>query len=257
MWKELKTNKRYNLNELQKIIKKLRDPIEGCEWDINQTSKTLSPQIIEEAIEGEKKENIIDELGDLLLQIIFQCQIANEQMSFKFEDIVDNASKKMIRRHPHIFSAKKEKRTIEEQKLYWEKIKKKERQEKGEKTSPFSKFTKMQKTASTLGLDFSNIHDVILKIEEEFVEVKEALKIGNNIEQKNEIGDLLFSIINLSRYLDFDPEQCIYKANKKFSSRCEIFFKKKENLELNSSTSEIDSNELWEKSKKIESQNNE
>ena len=273
MWKELKTNKRYNLNELQKIIKKLRDPIEGCEWDINQTSKTLSPQIIEEAyelveaIEGEKKENIIDELGDLLLQIIFQCQIANEQMSFKFEDIVDNASKKMIRRHPHIFSAKKEKRTIEEQKLYWEKIKKKERQEKGEKTSPFSKFNKfqpsiiqavkMQKTASTLGLDFSNIHDVILKIEEEFVEVKEALKIGNNIEQKNEIGDLLFSIINLSRYLDFDPEQCIYKANKKFSSRCEIFFKIKENLELNSSTSEIDSNELWEKSKKIESQNNE
>ena len=109
------TDKKSSLNDLIDIVRHLRDPQKGCEWDIKQTAKSLNTHIIEEAyelveaIDAENIENIKDELGDLLLQIIFQCQIANEKNDFKFEDIVDKASKKMIRRHPHIFGPQKKK----------------------------------------------------------------------------------------------------------------------------------------------------
>ena len=110
------TDKKSSLNDLIDIVRHLRDPQKGCEWDIKQTAKSLNTYIIEEAyelveaIDAENIENIKDELGDLLLQIIFQCQIANEKNDFKFEDIVDKASKKMIRRHPHIFWTTKRKK---------------------------------------------------------------------------------------------------------------------------------------------------
>tara|TARA_B100001057_G_scaffold495918_1_gene596007 strand:- start:770 stop:1579 length:810 start_codon:yes stop_codon:yes gene_type:complete len=267
MVKSFKTKETNSLDDLLNIINHLRDPKQGCEWDIKQTAKTLSPHIIEEAyelveaLESENTESIIDELGDVLLQVIFQCQIANEDNLFKFKDVVDKAAKKMIRRHPHIFGALKEKRSIEEQKKFWEEIKKKERKEKGEKNTTFSKFNKfkppinqaikLQKTASSLGMDFSNISEVILKIEEETLEVKEALKNSNYEEKKEEIGDLFFSIINLTRLLDFDPELCIYEANKKFAKRCEVYFSLKE-LE-NHPLSKEEDYKLWQLTKKIES----
>ena len=121
MKKSFKTKEINSLDDLLNIINHLRNPKHGCEWDIKQTAKTLSPHIIEEAyelveaLESEDKENIIDELGDVLLQVIFQCQIATENKLFKFRDVVDKAAKKMIRRHPHIFGEQKEKRSIEEQ----------------------------------------------------------------------------------------------------------------------------------------------
>ena len=126
MKKSFKTKEINSLDDLLSIINHLRDPKLGCEWDIKQTAKSLSPHIIEEAyelveaLESEKTENIVDELGDLLLQIIFQCQIANENNFFKFKDVVNMAAKKMIRRHPHIFGDKKEKRSVEEQTKFWE-----------------------------------------------------------------------------------------------------------------------------------------
>ena len=200
------TDKKSSLNDLIDIVRHLRDPQKGCEWDIKQTAKSLNTHIIEEAyelveaIDAENIENIKDELGDLLLQIIFQCQIANEKNDFKFEDIVDKASKKMIRRHPHIFGPEKEKRSIKKQKIFWEEIKKIERKEKGENTSPFSQFSKfqppiyqavkLQKIASTLGLDFSNVEEVLMKIQEETCEVKEALQVEKSQKKKEEIGDL-------------------------------------------------------------------
>ena len=200
MKKSFKTKEINSLDDLLNIINHLRDPKLGCEWDIKQTAKTLSPHIIEEAyelveaLESEKTENIVDELGDLLLQIIFQCQIANENNCFKFKDVVNMAAKKMIRRHPHIFGEQKEKRSIEEQKKFWEEIKTKERKEKGEKKSTFTEFNKfkpsinqaikLQKTASSLGMDFSNASEVILKIEEETREVKNTLK-NNKTNNKN------------------------------------------------------------------------
>lgn len=268
MEKPYKTKEINSLDDLLNIIKHLRDPKLGCEWDIKQTAKTLSPHIIEEAyelveaLESENKENIVDELGDVLLQVIFQCQIANENNVFKFRDVVDKAAKKMIRRHPHIFGEQKEKRSVEEQTKFWEEIKKKERKEKGEKNSSFARFNKfkppinqaikLQKTASSLGMDFSNISEIILKIEEEMREVKEALKNKNYNEKKEEIGDLFFSIINLTRLLNFDPELCIYEANKKFAKRCEIYFSLKD--EKNYPLSKEADYNLWELTKKIESE---
>ncbi len=266
MEKSFETKEINSLDDLLNIINHLRDPKLGCEWDIKQTAKTLSPHIIEEAyelveaLESEKKENIVDELGDLLLQIIFQCQIANENNFFKFKDVVNMAAKKMIRRHPHIFGEQKEKRSVEEQKKFWEEIKTKERKEKGEKDSTFSKFNKfkppinqaikLQKTASSLGMDFSNINEVILKIEEEIREVKEALKKNKYKEKKEEIGDLFFSIINLTRLLNFDPELCIYEANKKFAKRCEVYFSLKE--KRSHLLSKEEDYKLWQLAKKIE-----
>ena len=148
MEKSFKTKKINSLDDLLNIINHLRDPKNGCEWDIKQTAKTLSPHIIEEAyelveaLEAENTENIIDELGDVLLLVIFQCQIATENKLFNFKDVVDKAAKKMIRRHPNIFGEQKEKRSIEEQKKIWEEIKTKERKEKGENNSTFTKFNK-------------------------------------------------------------------------------------------------------------------
>ena len=271
MNKSLKIERTHSLNDLLNIINHLRDPKRGCEWDIKQTAKTLSSHIIEEAyelveaIESENNENIIDELGDLLLQVIFQSQIANEKNQFNFEDVIDKASKKMIRRHPHIFGENKEKRSINEQKKFWEEIKRNERTEKGEEASPFAKFNKfkpainqaikLQKTASTLGLDFSNIKQVVFKIEEETKEVKEALKNTIINEKKEEIGDLFFSLINLTRLLNFDPEQCIHKANKKFAKRSEVYFSLKENKELPLTKDE--EHKLWQLAKsKVKNEHN-
>tara|TARA_B100000085_G_C18488211_1_gene490179 strand:- start:370 stop:1179 length:810 start_codon:yes stop_codon:yes gene_type:complete len=258
------TDKKSSLNDLIDIVRHLRDPQKGCEWDIKQTAKSLNTHIIEEAyelveaIDAENIENIKDELGDLLLQIIFQCQIANEKNDFKFEDIVDKASKKMIRRHPHIFGPQKEKRSIKKQKIFWEEIKKIERKEKGENTSPFSQFSKfqppiyqavkLQKIASTLGLDFSNVEEVLMKIQEETCEVKEALQIEKSQKKKEEIGDLFFSLINLTRLLNLDPEKCIHESNKKFAQRCEVYFALKETKTMKMTKDE--EFELWQNAKK-------
>ncbi|MFL2802212.1 MAG: nucleoside triphosphate pyrophosphohydrolase [Paracoccaceae bacterium] len=271
MNKSLKIERTHSLKDLLNIINHLRDPKKGCEWDIKQTAKTLSSHIIEEAyelveaIESENNENIIDELGDLLLQVIFQSQIANEKKQFNFEEVVDKASKKMIRRHPHIFGENKEKKSIKEQKIFWEEIKRKERKEKGEKASPFAKFNKfmppinqaikLQKTASTLGLDFSNIKQVILKIEEETKEVKEALKNIKYNEKKEEIGDLFFSLINLTRLLNFDPEHCIHEANKKFAKRSTVYFSLKEKKEI--PLTKEQEHKLWQLTKsKVKNEHN-
>ena len=264
MNKSLKNDKKDSLNDLIDIVKHLRDPQKGCEWDIKQTAKSLNTHIIEEAyelveaIDAENIENIKDELGDLLLQIIFQCQIANEKNDFKFEDIVDKASKKMIRRHPHIFGPQKEKRSIKKQKIFWEEIKKIERKEKGENTSPFSQFSKfqppiyqavkLQKIASTLGLDFSNVEEVLMKIQEETCEVKEALQVEKSQKKKEEIGDLFFSLINLTRLLNLDPEKCIHESNKKFAQRCEVYFALKETKTVKMTKDE--EFELWQNAKK-------
>ena len=148
---------------------------------LNKLQKSLNTHIIEEAyelveaIDAENIENIKDELGDLLLQIIFQCQIANEKNDFKFEDIVDKASKKMIRRHPHIFGPQKEKRSIKTKNILGRNKKNRKKRKKGENASPFSQFSKfqppiyqavkLQKIASTLGLDFSNVEEVLIKIQ--------------------------------------------------------------------------------------------
>ena len=254
--------KKTSLNELLDVIEKLRDPIDGCQWDIQQTSKSLSPFIIEEAFElidalqSSNVKEICDELGDLLLQIVFQAQIAKEEKHFDMEQVITSARDKMIRRHPHIFSPNGEQKTIEEQKLSWEKIKAQERLENGESTSPFKKMNsslpavnqavKLQNTASSLGLDFKDLNSVIHKIEEELLEVKEVINKEDKKEINSEVGDLFFSLINLARKLNIDPEVCIRGANKKFAKRCVEYYKMRESFEKETgSIKEFSSNLTW------------
>ena len=255
--------KKNSLSGLLRVVETLRDPEKGCKWDLKQTSKSLEPYIIEEAyelieaLETGDITKITDELGDLLLQIIFQTQFAKEQGHFDIENVIEVATDKMIRRHPHIFGNKKVNKTADEQRTNWEQIKKQERLEKGEKDSPFIKVNKLmpplnqaiklQNISSSLGLDFKKYEDVIHKIEEETIEVREAINEKNEIKIKSEIGDLFFSIINLARILEIDPESSIRESNKKFAKRCMKYFKIKNDFEYkNGSLAHFEEDETWE-----------
>ena len=240
----MNSDHKQTLSDLLDIMEKLRDPKQGCRWDLQQTSRSLIPYIIEESYElvevldiGDT-EKTCDELGDLLLQIVFQAQIAKEEKSFDMEKIIGKAIDKMIRRHPHIFGSEKKTKTVAEQKLTWEKIKEKERLNKGEDPSPFKSINKflpavnqalkLQNTASSLGFDFNDAETILTETLEKFSETEKAIQKKNENEMKNEIGDLFFLIINLSRILKIDPELCIRDANKKFSERCTEYFQSRD-----------------------------
>ena len=255
--------KKRPLSDLLEIMKKLRDPKEGCQWDLEQTSKSLIPYIIEESYELAEalgkgdSEQISDELGDLLLQIVFQAQIAKEKGLFDMDRIIDKAAEKMIRRHPHIFGVQKEKKTIEEQKISWEKIKKQERLDKGEEPSPFmgtdtslpplNRARKLQNTASSLGLDFNDLSSIITTTLENLLEFEKTIKRGHEKKIKHGIGELLFSMINLARKLDLDPELCIREVNTIFSRQCIEYFRIRDDFEKkNGTTKEFSPSLAWE-----------
>ena len=254
----------YETNDLQKLIKQLRDPLTGCAWDIEQTPKSLTKFIVEEAyelvaaIEDEKNEEIIDELGDLLLQIIFQTQIAEESNLFNYETVVKNICKKIIRRHPHIFGEEKIKKDSKQQKIDWEKIKILERREKKfdfimedipESLPPLQKAKKIQERASSNGFEWENVNELFKKINEEINELKIECKNQDQQKIEEEYGDLIFTIINLSKYLKIDPEIALRKANTKFIHRFNSIEKnlKNKNLEIN----DLDKKHLETKWKKV------
>ena len=228
------TNKN-EIDKLLRIVKKLRDPEQGCPWDIKQTSISLIPYVLEEAYEvsealkSKNNNNKVDELGDLLLQIILQSQIASEKKQFKFVDIVKNLNKKLIRRHPHVFDKKiKNNKSIKELDKQWDKIKRKENQsepthdifKKLTKYSPFIQAIEIGAITSQLDFDWSNYNKVINKINEELNELKQEInKKTNNNNILEEYGDLLFTISQLGRHLSIDPETSLYKANIKFKKR--------------------------------------
>ena len=191
-------NKLESISKIRKVIKILRDPIDGCPWDLKQDYNSLAPYSIEEAyelvdaIENNDIEEIKKELGDLLLQVILISQVADDRGDFDFDDVANEISKKIIRRHPQIF----------------------------EKNIPtLLRSLKIQKKAASLNFDWENETQVLNKIDEEIHELKDALKVNNKKMIEEELGDLFFTIINLSRRLNLDPEQTIRKANKKFITR--------------------------------------
>lgn len=225
-----------NISNLIEIVANLRNKEKGCPWDIKQTMDSILPGAIEEtyelvdAILRKDWDDTCGELGDLLLQVVFLSQIASEEGKFEFEDVAKKISQKLISRHPHVFADTKYK-NIEEQLLGWEKIKNKERSLKGyssvlddiPKTFPsLLRATKIQKRCASQGFDWDNIEDVFDKVKEEVQEVEVELykkedKRKDLIEE--EIGDLLFSIVNLSRHAKINPEVALLKANNKFESR--------------------------------------
>ena len=233
-------NKLESISKIRKVIKILRDPIDGCPWDQKQDYNSLAPYSIEEAyelvdaIENNDIEEIKKELGDLLLQVILISQVADDKGDFDFDDVANEISKKIIRRHPQIFDKNYNENDLPHES--WEKIKKLEKNkstntkntlDQVEKNIPtLLRSLKIQKKAASLNFDWESETQVLNKIDEEIHELKDALLVNNKKMIEEELGDLFFTIINLSRRLNLDPEQTIRKANKKFTTR----FNKMENF---------------------------
>ena len=226
-------NKLESISKIRKVIEILRDPIDGCPWDLKQDYNSLAPYSIEEAyelvdaIENNDIEEIKKELGDLLLQVILISQVADDKGDFDFDDVANEISKKIIRRHPQIFDKNYNENDLPHES--WEKIKKLEKNkitntkntlDQVEKNIPtLLRSLKIQKKAASLNFDWENETQVLNKIDEEIHELKDALRGNNKKMIEEELGDLFFTIINLSRRLNLDPEQTIRKANKKFITR--------------------------------------
>ena len=226
-------NKLESISKIRKVIQILRDPIDGCPWDLKQDYNSLAPYSIEEAyelvdaIENNDIEEIKKELGDLLLQVILISQVADDKGDFDFDDVANEISKKIIRRHPQIFDKNYNENDLPHES--WEKIKKLEKNksrntqntlDQVEKNIPtLLRSIKIQKKAASLNFDWENETQVLNKIDEEIHELKDALKVNNKKMIEEELGDLFFTVINLSRRLNLDPEQTIRKANKKFITR--------------------------------------
>ncbi|UOD33817.1 nucleoside triphosphate pyrophosphohydrolase [Deferribacteraceae bacterium V6Fe1] len=217
-------------NKLVKIIEKLRAP-DGCPWDREQTLYSLRDQLIEEtfelveAIDNKDVENIKEELGDLLLHVIMHSVIAKEENLFSLNDVMKTISEKLVRRHPHVFGNTKTK-SVDDVLINWEKIKSEEKKDRKSildgipKGLPsIQKAYKLQEKAKKVGFDWENSEDCLKKVEEEFEEFKDAIKHKSPDEIEEEMGDLLFSILNLSRFLNINADNALQKTNEKFKSR--------------------------------------
>jgi ATP diphosphatase len=229
-----------SMNKLRWIMTKLRDPETGCPWDIKQDFSSIVPHTIEEAyevadavieaVEQQDFSELEKELGDLLFQVIFYSQLGHEQKQFDFDSVVSAICEKLIRRHPHVFGDKNL-NSDAEIKANWENEKAKERQQKSAndkisiladipKNLPaLSQAAKIQKRCSHVGFDWHNIEDVFAKVVEEVEEVKVEIEQNNPEALAEELGDLMFAVVNLCRHAKKDPEQLLRQANQKFTKR--------------------------------------
>lgn len=212
------------LDDLIAIMRRLRDPENGCEWDRVQTSRSIAPYAIEEAYElfdaiaADDDIAMRDELGDLLLQVVFHSQMASERQAFDISDVITAICAKMERRHPHIFGDADER-------VDWESLKDRERGSKGAESAldgvaralpSLQRAQKIQKRAARVGFDWPDIAGVEAKIEEELDEVRQA---ASSEERHDEIGDLLFAVVNLARHMNIDAERALDAATAKFEAR--------------------------------------
>ena len=252
------------INNLLQTFKKLRDPSQGCPWDKEQDFKSIASCSIEEAyevadaIEREDFNDLKEELGDLFFQIIFHSGMAEEKKLFNFEEVVKELNDKLIRRHPHVFDKKQEMSASESLEI-WEKEKKKEREKKNllslmddiPKNLPsLTRAKKIQKRAKSVGFDWQNESDVIKKIDEEIDELKRAKVSQKKEDISEEIGDLFFTLVNLSRHYNLEPEDIIRKANLKFETRFRKMEDEANKTKVNLEDLEINELEtLWQKIK--------
>ena len=241
-------------------MENLRDPKNGCPWDKKQTMETIIPHSIEEVYEVAEQvynknfEKLKEELGDLLFQVVYLSQIAAEKNKFNFFDVVESITSKMIIRHPHVFKNRKFK-DMNEFKKWWEKSKKND-QNSILDNIPFTfpaylKTHKIQKKVASVGFEYKNELEAINKVYEETKELELEIKANNKNKIKEELGDLIFATLDVSRKLKLDPELILKNANKKFSKRWRRLekFAEKENLNL-SKLSLKKYNFLWIKAKK-------
>ncbi len=231
--------KNSDLKDIVDVVKKLRHPKKGCPWDVKQTPKSLAKYTLEEAyevveaIENGNYQELEDELGDLLLQVIYHSVIAEEKKKFNIKRVISKSVQKMKSRHPHIFLKDESIKSIDDVNEYWEYKKKLERKKKGATSildgvslslPAVSRSLKLQKRAAKEGFDWNNAQDTMKKVKEEVQELFKEIKLNNKNKIREELGDLFFSCINLSRKLGLDTESVIRDSNRKFEKR----FKKME-----------------------------
>lgn len=257
---------KYGIDDLLAIMERLRQP-DGCPWDREQDHHSIRNDFIEEtyeaaeAIDRENREELCEELGDVLLQIVFHCQIEREQQGFDFTDVCDGICKKLIERHPHVFgsiSVENSDEVLEN----WDMIKQKSKHQNTFtdtlKSVPAAypalmRAQKIQKRAKKAGFDWDDVDGAFKKLDEEMNELKVAVAEGNDSHIFEEYGDLLFSAVNVSRFLKIDSEQALNGATNKFVSR----FEKVENLanqkgiDMKNSTLET-LDKLWDEAKTCE-----
>jgi len=229
-----------DIPRLIEIMAVLRTPGSGCPWDLQQTFATIAPYTIEEAYEvadaiaRNDLDDLRDELGDLLLQVVFHARMADEQNAFDFGDVVDGITRKLIRRHPHVFGDVRG-LSPEEVKGLWDKIKadeKAERRANGKTANEagalagipagmpaLMRALKLQQKASKVGFDWKDTRAVLAKIREEADEIEAEIERGEHDQAAAEVGDLLFAVVNLARHLDIDPDAALRATNGKFERR--------------------------------------
>ncbi|RCL20435.1 nucleoside triphosphate pyrophosphohydrolase [Pseudomonas sp. AFG_SD02_1510_Pfu_092] len=234
----------YTLEDLLHLMARLRDPQYGCPWDLKQNYASIVPHTIEEAyevadtIERGDFEHLQGELGDLLFQVVYYSQLAREEGRFEFDGVVDSITRKLIRRHPHVFPTGELYAPVDtpslseaQVKSRWEEIKAEERAEKSQPEQlsllddvpaalpALSRAAKLQKRAATVGFDWPAALPVLDKVREELDEVLQAMADGDADALEDEVGDLLFATVNLARHLKQDPEHALRRANRKFERR--------------------------------------
>ncbi|NLO80356.1 MAG: nucleoside triphosphate pyrophosphohydrolase [Xanthomonadaceae bacterium] len=225
------------VTRLREIMRQLRDPKRGCPWDLQQDFRTIAPYTIEEAyevadaIERQDLSALKEELGDLLFQVVFHAQMAQEQGAFDFDDVASAVAEKLLRRHPHVFGDVVID-DAETQTRSWEAIKAQERRQQanGQSVSVLdgiglalpglTRAVKLQRRAAQVGFDWDDVEPVFAKLDEEIQELREELANGADAERlEAELGDLLFVVANLARHLGIDPEAALRRANASFERR--------------------------------------
>ncbi|MES5048560.1 nucleoside triphosphate pyrophosphohydrolase [Rhizobium nepotum] len=268
-----------DISRLIEIMEALRQPETGCPWDVVQTFETIKPYTIEEAyevadaIERKDMDDLCDELGDLLLQVVFHARIAEERGEFAFGDVVEAVTSKMIRRHPHVFAVSAAD-TPESVKLQWDQIKAAEKRERAarraqrgitedfkagflggvQRSQPaLTEALKLQEQAARVGFDWSDPAPILDKIEEEIAELREALAEGKPEKVSDELGDLIFALVNIGRHVKADPEDALRGTNTKFRRRFNhIETSLTENGETLEEASLERMEDLWQAAKRIE-----
>jgi len=274
-----------DISRLIEIMAALRTPVTGCPWDLEQNFSTIKPYTIEEAyevadaIERHDMDDLCEELGDLLLQVVFHARMAEEAGEFSFGDVVEAITKKMIRRHPHVFvppGTRSDADTPDAVKVQWDEIKAEEKRERAERrarrgiTEDFklgylgtvhraqpalTEALKLQQRAAKVGFDWSEAEPILDKIEEEIGELREALRDGKRDKVADELGDLMFALVNIGRHVKADPEEALRGTNTKFRRR---FNHIETELQKSDETLEAATlermEELWQAAKAIERQ---
>ena len=268
--------------ELLEVMTKLRHPIHGCPWDLEQSFRSLIPHTLEEvyevvdAIEAGDLIDMEEELGDLLFQVVFYAQLASEDGSFSFTSVAAGIRDKLVRRHPHVFPDKDIKRfgepnslTPEQVSENWERIKEEERAAKATKPGYQARETKgllanvpqalpalaraekLQSKAARVGFDWDSVEPVLEKIEEELAELREAVKSGNQTAVEHELGDLLFAAVNMARHSKLSSETALRRSNERFTSRFGWIEAKLESEDRDmSDVSLAELNVLWDEAKR-------